>query len=54
MIWSYLPSSMIGNQNICMVDSAKKYISKYIIFLAAWVFNKDSTVWLYEAGYICN
>ncbi len=48
MIWSYLPSSMIGNQNICMVDSAKKYISKYIVVL-----NKDPTVWLDEAGYIC-
>ncbi len=47
MIRSYLASSMVGNQNIYMVDSAKKYISKYIVVL-----NKDHIVWLDEAGYI--
>jgi hypothetical protein len=41
---------IVRNQQIYMVDSAKKYVYKYIIFLSGFisqsVLNKDPTVWL--------
>jgi hypothetical protein len=41
---------LTGSENLLQLDSVKKYVSKYIIFLAGFaskgVLDEDPTVWL--------